>query len=100
MHGSILLKSKQAFCFSGTASSKEILNSIERIQLGTESKWNDLAIDKRIPKTSNLAAASMFNRILVFGGSPFASYVSYFLSEEGEVIESISFGGFIPGAMG
>ena len=64
--GSILLKSKRAFCFCGELGSLNYSNEVETIQSDTE--WKILPYNRKVRKTQHLAAVSWFNLILVFGG--------------------------------
>ena len=65
--GSVLLKSKRAFCFGGAQSLTVFLNSVETIELGREGMWTTLVLD--VAKTYQLAAVSFHSEIAVFGGA-------------------------------
>ena len=96
--GLVVLESLVAFCFCGTQGNKE-LNSIERVQLGFGSEWRTLGLNSRIAKTFNLGAASMRNRIVVFGGEDYVSYIMFAFTEEGEFQEDLSSEPPLPGAL-
>ena len=77
--GSILLQSKIAFCFCGHHQGlRDYLNSIESLQLDWNGNWTTLPRDNRIAKTFHLAAASLFNSIVLFGGREYTSCRMYF----------------------
>ena len=97
--GSILLKSKKAFCFCGHYALDDYLNSIESIQIDSNVNWKTLAIHARIAKTFHLAAASLFNSIVLFGGRRYKSLHMYILNEEGKLEHDLSSDKHIPGGM-
>ena len=96
--GSILLKSRRAMCFCGTQGNVEV-NSIEKIELETESEWKALPRNEEIAQTGQLAAVSFHNKIALFGGIDHASFNMYILSEDGGLEQDLSSDPLIPGGM-
>ena len=88
--GSVLLKSRRAFCFSGVNQKDEFHNSIESYELKKEGEWKTLPINDNIPQSYSLAAAMYENKVIVFGGSPNISFSTYILTEEGELEQDLS----------
>ena len=100
--GSILLKSKRAFCFSGY----QWLHGggptieIESINLKAETEWKTLPFNPKIAKTFQLAAVEVKNKIVLFGGhSSVNSFNTQILSTEGELEHDLSEDPLILGAM-
>ena len=97
--GSLLLKSRRAFCFCGSHGPQNRVNSIESIQLAWEGEWKTLPLNGKIAKTYHLAAVPYLSRVMLFGGASHASYNMYKLDEEGNLLEDLSGDPLIPGAM-
>ena len=96
--GSILLQSMRAFCFCGCGS-ESILNSIERLEPHQEGGWKTLPLNDKIAKTYYLAATEYGNKVVLFGGSSGTFYITYILSEEGELEMNLSFALHVSGLM-
>ena len=48
--GSVLLPSKRAFCFCGSQTFVNFLNSVETIQMKSDSEWKTLPLSDRVAK--------------------------------------------------
>ena len=67
--GSLLLNSMKAFCFCGALSMSVSLNSIESLELESQSNWKALPLNEKVVQTFHLAATSFRGKILLFGGT-------------------------------
>ena len=99
MSGTVLLKSKRAYCFCGFKVNKSCDNSIESIGTDTEEKWKTLPLSERLARTFHLDAVSLGGKLILFGGRSYESYHSYIVSEEGEIEKDLLVNPFIPGGM-
>ena len=98
--GSILLKSKRAFCFCGSQGNKYSVNSIEALETESDEWWRILPVDERMAKTYHLGAALFKeDEIVLFGGHQGTSFNMYLLDEEGQIIQDMSKDPLIPGWM-
>ena len=86
--GSVLLQSKRAYCFGGDQGNDKYVNLVESLQIPTDARWRTLPTDNKIKKTLHLAAVSLFNGIVLFGGRSYTHSVTYILNEEGEEVLS------------
>ena len=96
--GSILLKSKRAFCFFGIQEISR-LNCIESVEIETEPKWRILPINHKIEKTYQVVAVQFKKSIAGFGGNSRKANSMYILSEEGEREQDVSEDRVIPAKM-
>ena len=76
----------RAFCFCGFHELRA-LNSIESVELELEGEWRSLPLDKRVSKAFQLAAVSLRNSILVFGGLASTQHKMEVFSEEGGLLK-------------
>ena len=72
------------------------MNSIERLQIGSDQEWRIVSLNEKMAKTDHLCAVSFEDKIVVFGGTIAASYSSYILSEKGELLKDQSKEALIP----
>ena len=87
--GQGLFFSNQSDVFASVEVKDPTLNSIESI--GVEwNKWRTLTLDSKIAKTYQLVAVSHEGRsIVVFGGTEMASYITYIITEKGQIQEEV-----------
>ena len=89
--GSILLKSKRAFCFCGGNDMYTDLNSIESLEIEKETQWKTLTLNYQIAQTYHFAGVEFKNKIVVFGGHSYtSSYSAFIFSKEGELEQDLS----------
>ena len=75
------------------------MNIIETLQIGIEREWRKLPVNEKIRPAYHLAVAQVDESILLFGGTTYSGLVMQKFSEEGELLEDLSYFSGIPDSM-
>ena len=97
--GAVLLRSKRLFCFCGTQRRECYLNSVESIQLGSESEWKLLPLDNKVALVKEVAVVSLRGRVVLLGDDWLAAPHIQVFSEEGSLIACLPSATFTPGSI-